>query len=89
MPDSFDFRGRILQVWLKGPAQGCVLQHVSIQRIGERSFLAGELCEKLDGSIDPRMGCRFWLALDEIEMICEYPDLKTAQLAYAARQRQT
>ena len=88
MSEDFDFGRKIVQIWLKGPAKGCTLQQVSLRKIGERSFLVGELCEKLDGSTDPRMGCSFWLALDEVEMICEYPDLKAAQHAYAIRERQ-
>lgn len=88
MPENFDFGGRVVQIWLKGPAKGCTLQQVSLRKIGERPFLVGELCEAPDGSTDPRTGCPFWLALDEVEMICEYPDLKTAQHAYAIREAQ-
>lgn len=87
MPENFDFGTKIVQIWLKGPAKGCTLQEVSLRKIGERPFLVGHLCEKLDGSTDPRMDCQFWLALDEVEMICVYPDLGTAQQAYAIRSK--
>ena len=86
MPETHDFRGRVLQIWLKGPAKGSVAVNVSLGRIGERDFLIGQIADKGDGS-DSRAGLPIWFALDEVEMIIEYPNLQAAQKSYAEYKR--
>jgi hypothetical protein len=85
--ENCDFTGKVLQIWLKGPAKGSFAQNVVLRRIGERDFLVGQLPDKGDGS-DPRVGLSLWFALDEVEMIIEYPDLQTARNAFAILERQ-
>ena len=53
MSENYDFGGKVLQIWLKGPAKGSMAVNVSLGRIGERDFLVGQIADKGDGS-DPR-----------------------------------
>ena len=79
-----DFRGRVVAVWCKAPANGGVLENVSVQRLDQRPFLVGQLAD--DGtSRDPRIGATFWFPVDEVVLLTVYADLRTAQAAYAAR----
>ena len=84
MPEQPDFAGQVIVIWLKGPSKGGVFENVCIRKIVDRVFLVGQIPEKGDrASNDPRIGHTYWLALDEVEMIIEYPDVQTARKAYA------
>src|SRR5262245_42074471 len=87
MPTDPDFSGRVVAIWSKEPANGGVLENVSVQRLDQRPFLVGWLADDGTGS-DPRSGATFWFPVDEVIMLTVYADLRTAQAAYAARQAQ-
>jgi hypothetical protein len=84
MAEQPDFAGQVIMVWMKGPSKGGVFENVCIRKIADRTFLVGRVADKGDRKVgDPRVGLTYWLALDEVEMITEYPDVQTARTAYA------
>lgn len=87
MPEEAHFVGQAVSVWTREPAQGAVLEHVSVKQLGARAFLVGELPD--DGeSGDPRVGLTMWFPVDDVIMLTVYPDVQSARAAYAARKKQ-
>jgi len=81
------FAGQVVAVWLRDPAQGGVLEKVSIQQLGARTFVVGQMAD--DGKApDPRAGATFWFPVDDVLMLTVYPDVQAARTAYAAREKQ-
>lgn len=80
------FGGRVVEVWAKEPAKGCVLQNARVRWLGSRAFLVGQVADygKFD---DPRGGAHFWLPVDDVIMLTEYGDLQSARKAYEAREK--
>ena len=83
MPEQVDFSGRVVVVWMKSPSHGGVVENVSVRKIADRTFLLCQRAERESGTHDLWAGFPCWLALDEIQMMIELPDLQTAQRHYA------
>jgi hypothetical protein len=85
MSPQYDFGDRVYQLWVKEPANGGVLEGVSLRELNGRSFIVGRLAPQRAGDEDPRTGQTFWFPLDDILMITEYPNLQAARDAHKAR----
>src|SRR5262249_40551053 len=85
MTENTDFSGRAVYVLCKEPANAGVLVNVSIRRLDQRAFVVGELADDGTGW-DNRAGATFWFPLDDVIMLTEYADARTAYAAYKALQ---
>jgi hypothetical protein len=81
MADDHDYIGRVVNVWAKDPACGGTLENVRVRRLGERTFVVGELVDL--GRGDSRVGCTFWFAVDDVLMLTEFPDVEAAKKHFA------
>lgn len=84
MSEDAQFAGRVVAVWVRDPAQGAVLEEITIKTLGTRSFLVGRMADDGKGS-DPRTGMTFWFPVDDVLMLTVFPDVQSARTAYAAR----
>jgi hypothetical protein len=81
MVEGQDFVGRVVNVWAKEPACGGTLENVRVRRLGDRTFIVGELVDT--GRPDSRVGCTFWFAVDDLLMLTEFPDVEAAKRHFA------
>lgn len=86
MADEYTFAGAVISVLARAPANGAVLENACVRSLNDRSFIVGRLADQGTDNSDPRVGLTFWFALDDVVMITEFPDLRAAQAALAARE---
>ena len=87
MTDDAQFYGQAVSIWSKEPARGAMLENVRVERLGERTFLVGQVPD--DGKErDPRAGATFWFPVDDVLMLTVYPNVEAARAAYAAREKE-
>jgi hypothetical protein len=85
MPEEMPFIGLLVSVWAKDPAKGGMLENARLQKLGERSFIVGQLAD--DGiTNDPRVGLTYWFPVDDVVMLMEFRDIKQARAYYVARE---
>ncbi len=85
MSEEKPFTGALVSVWAKDPAKGCMLENARIQKLGERSFIVGQLSG--DGvQSDPRVGLTYWFPVEDVLMLMEFRNFSQARAYYAARE---
>ena len=84
MQEEGQYIGAVVQVYSKEPAQGGMLENVSVRQLGNRYFVVGTLASRDDGTDDTRIGCPFWFALDDVYMLTEFPSIDAARARYSA-----
>ncbi|HLA83777.1 MAG TPA: hypothetical protein VJL29_03205 [Thermoguttaceae bacterium] len=70
------FQGKVLVISLTNSTYGSVLENVEMRKIGDKRFLVGK---GLDSGHPTNWykGRTVWVALDDIGMMAEFPDVET------------
>lgn len=71
------FIAPVVQVFIERPANGGMYENVHLRQFAGRNFLVGTLAPQ--NPADPRAGLETWCALDHVQMLIKFPDLKSAQ----------
>jgi hypothetical protein len=74
MSTDNQFAGKLLQIFVAEPACGGTFENVRIDRVGGHEFLVGTLIAH-PYRPDLRVGLPFWIPIDAVQMIVEFPDL--------------
>jgi hypothetical protein len=73
------FRGKYLQIWVKEPVRGCIIEDPRIIELAGRRFVVGEYVGRAS-SPTVREGNTYWIPIDDVLAFIEYPDRATVNL---------
>ncbi len=73
MPEDHQFKCPLLQIWLKGPVRGALLENPQVRRLGDRTFICGQLVFK-DDTTDARAGLTALVPIEDVAILTEFPN---------------